>query len=195
MTEKIILRPVAMTESVMQDLEDQKLIIRLAPNHHELPVQHGETLGKSLYESDIRHGAHKLITVTVNRSTFAAFGTHPDNEEFLLIGDPATKPMYLAISLRRREELDRRIAEHELTALDFICLRVKYNDPNVSFFTMLADVPHGEAVADIDGRPASFYVTEPCDMGLEPTSFGGYEICLPADTRSDTPNKTLGHVL
>lgn len=195
MTKQILLTPVEMTESVMQDLEDRSLIIRLCPNHHELPVQQGETRGESVYESDIRHGAHKLITVSVNRSTFAAFGTHPDNEEFLLIGDPATKPMYLAISLHRREELDRRITENELTALDFICLRVKYNDPNVSFFTMLADVPHGEAVADIDGRPASFYVTEPCDMGLEPTSFGSYEICLPADTWSDTPNKTLGHVL
>ena len=189
MTEQILLTPVEMTERVMQDLEDRGLIIRLCPNHHELPAQHGETLGESVYESDIDHGAHKLITVSVNRSSFAAFGTHPDNEEFLLIGDPATKPMYLAVSLHQREELDRRIAEHELTADDFVCLRVRYNDANVSFFTMLADVPHGEAVADIDGRPASFYVTEPCDMGLDPTSFGCYELCLPDDTQNDTPNK------
>ncbi|MCP4552550.1 MAG: hypothetical protein GY834_11030 [Bacteroidetes bacterium] len=181
MTKQVTLKPVEMTESVMQDLENRNLIIRLCPHHHELPAQPGETLGKSIYESKIRHGAHKLITVTVNRSTFAAFGTHPDNEEFLLIGDPETKPMYLAISLLRREELDRRISKQELTENDFVCLHVKYNDPNVSFFTMLADVPHGEAVANVDGRPASFYVTEPSDMGLKPTSFGSYELALPEE--------------
>jgi len=189
MRERILLNPVEMTESVMQDLEDRRLIIRLCPNHHELPAQQGETLGESVYESDIRHGAHKLITVSVNRSTFAAFGTHPDNEEFLLIGDPETKPMYLTISLHRREELDRRIAECRLSAADFVCLRVRYNDPHVSFFTMLAEVPHGEAVSNVDGRPASFYVTEPCALGIHLTSFGGYELCLPEASRNDTPNK------
>jgi hypothetical protein len=168
-----------MTADVMQDLEDRGLIIRLCPNRHELPAQRGEALAESVYESDISHGPHKLITVTVNRSTFASFGAHPDNEEFLLIGGPETKPLYLAIALHRKKELARRIAEHRLTADDFICLRVKYNDANVSFFTMLAEVPHGEAVADVTGRPASFYVTEPRDLGTELTDFGDYELCLP----------------
>ena len=179
MSEKILLKAVEMTAEVMQDLENRKLIIRLCPNDHELPAKPGETLGESVYESDIRHGGHKLITVTVNRSTFASFGTHPGNEEFLFIGDPAAKQMYLVVSLLSKEELDRKIAEHEITENDFVCLRVIYNDPNVSFFTMLAEVPHGEAVVDVDGRPASFYVTEPCDMGIEFTSFGNYELCLP----------------
>jgi len=56
---------------------------------------------------------------------------------------------------------------------------VTYNDPYVSFFTMLADVPHGEASADAEGRPPSFYVTEPCDMGIAFTDFGNYELGVP----------------
>ena len=179
MKKQLTLKPVEMTPATMQALEDRRLIIRLCPNHHELPARPGETLGASIYESAAAWGPHKLITVTVNRCTFDAFGTHPDNEEFLLIGDPGTKPMYLAVCLHRKDELARKIAGHRLTPDDFVCLRVKYNDPEVSFFTMLADVPHGEAVADVDGRPASFYVTEPRDMGIEPTDFGGYEICIP----------------
>ncbi len=179
MTERLLLRPVEMTEDVMQDLEDRGLIIRLCPNHHELPAQRGETLAESVYESHVSHGPHKLITVTVNSSTFAAFGTHPDNEEFLFIGDPETKPLYLAVALHRKNELNRRIAEHRLAADDFVCLHVKYNDAQVSFFTMLAEVPHGEAVADVDGRPASFYVTEPRDLDTEIAEFGDYEICVP----------------
>jgi len=179
MTRRVSLEPIEMTGEIMQDLEDRGLIIRLCPNHHELPAQPGETLGESIYESDAAYGPHKLIAVTVNRSTFAAFGTHPDNEEFLMIGDPGTKPMYLAICLHRREQLARRIAERKLTAEDFVCRRVTYNDPQVSFFTMLADVPHGEATADVEGRAPSFYVTEPRDMGLDPTAFADYELCVP----------------
>jgi hypothetical protein len=179
MTERLPLRSVEMTADVMQDLENRGLIIRLCPDHHGLPAQRGEVLAESVYESDISHGPHKLITVTVNRSSFAAFGTHPDNEDFLLIGDPETKPMYLAIALHHGTELLRRIAEHRLTVDDLVCLRVKYNDPEVSFFTMLAEVPHGEAVADVDGRPASFYVTEPRDLRTDIIDFLDYEICLP----------------
>jgi hypothetical protein len=177
-TERIVLKPVEMTKGVMQDLEERGLIIRLCPDHHALPAPLGEAFAESVYESDVSHGPHKLITVTVNRCTFAAFGTHPDNEEFLLIGNPDTKPLYLLIALHRKQELERRIAEHRLTTDDFVCLRVKYNDAQVSFFTMLADVPHGEAVADVDGRPASFYVTEPRDLPTVSTEFGDYELCL-----------------
>jgi hypothetical protein len=169
-----------MAADVMQDLEDRGLIIRLCPNHHVLPVREGEARAESVYESDPACGPHKLITVTVDGSTFAAFGTHSDNEDFLLIGDAETKPLYLAIALHRKADLDRRIAEHQLTADDFVCLRVKYNDAHVSFFTMLADVPHGEAVADVQGRPASFYVTEPRDLLTDITEFGDYELGVPS---------------
>jgi hypothetical protein len=179
MKKKLILKPVDMTEEVMQDLEKGNLIVRLCPDHHKLPAKPGETIGETIYESDNKYGGHMLITVTVNRSTFAAFGTHPANEEFLFIGNPDTKQMYLVIALLSKEELDRQISKDRLTADDFFCLRVKYNDPNVSFFTMLADVPHGEAVADEEGLAPSFYVTEPSNMGIELTSFGNFELCLP----------------
>ena len=72
----------------------------------------------------------------------------------------------------------RRTQAIERVADDFVCLRVKYNDPEVSFFVMLRDVPHGEAVADAPGRPASFYVTEPTDMGIDRTDFGEYELVV-----------------
>ena len=178
MSKPIRLKPVDMTPDVMRMLEDKGLIIRLCPNHHELAAAEGETLDESIYESDPAFGGHKLIAVTVNRTTFAAFGTHPDNEEFLLIGDPNTKPMYLVIALCLRDELDRKIGSGELSPEDFGCLRVRYNDPEVSFFTMGKDVPHGEAVAATPGRAASFYVTEPTDMGIDITDFGDYELTV-----------------
>jgi hypothetical protein len=172
----IYLKSLAMTPLVMQNLEDRGLIIRLSPGKFKLPAEKDETLVKSIYESDNKYGSHKLITVTVNRSYFSAFGTHPDNEDFLFIGDPNTKPLYLVISMCMKDKLKHKIESGSISSCDFICLRVKYNDPEVSFFTMLKDVPHDEVISEAEAHPASFYVTEPCSMGLEFTEFKNYEL-------------------
>lgn len=172
----IALAPVEMTPVMMEDLENRGLIIRLCPGHHAVAAPPGETIDTPIYESQERYGPHKLISVTVNRTTPAEFGTHPDNEEFLLIGDPDTKPIYVIIAIHLQEELNRKIRQRELAAADFVCLRARYNDAAVSFFTMLADVPHGEAVGETVGRAPSFYVTEPRDLPTELTEFGEYEL-------------------
>jgi hypothetical protein len=174
----IEVRPVEMTEEVMEDLERRGLIIRMCPGHDDLGAAFGETLTETIYEPVEGYGPHKLITVTVNREEFAGFGTHPDNEEFLLIGDCDTQPMYLAISLVGRAELDSKIACGTLDEEDFIALRVKYNDPRVSFFVMRADVPHGEAILDFGKRPPSFYVTESRDLPLDLTEWGEYRLTV-----------------
>ena len=69
------------------------------PRGHDRAAQPGETLGESIYETADRYGPHKLIAVTVNHAEFAAFGTHPDNEEFPLIGNPDSQPICLAVAL------------------------------------------------------------------------------------------------
>jgi hypothetical protein len=170
------LKPVEMTEQIMVDLERKELIMRLCPGHNELDAPPGETLWKLIYDPKEGYGPHRLITVTVNREEFAGFGTHPDNEEFWLIGDSDTKPMYLAISFLDAEALSEKINDGTLEVDDFIALRVKYNDPSVSFFVMRAGVPHGEAILDRGRRPPSFYVTESLNLPLNLTRFGNYQI-------------------
>ena len=162
----IEMTPVEMTPQIMQQLEERGFIVRLRPGAHELAVKPGETLGKSMYESANEFGPHKLLAVTVNREGFAGFGTHPDNEEFLLIGDPDTKPMYLAIGLCLRDEFEEKTRTGCLDREDLVLLRCRYNDPEVSFFVMRRDVPHGEAIVEADLPPASFYVTESRDLPL-----------------------------
>ncbi|MDR0651932.1 MAG: hypothetical protein LBG12_01365 [Synergistaceae bacterium] len=174
---KIIeLSPVEMTGDVMEFLERRGLITRLCPNRHELAPPLGETAWKTLYEPKDGYGPHKLISVTVNREEFASFGVHPDNEEFWLIGDADTQPMYLAISLVTAEELGAKTAAGTLEPSDFIALRAKYNDPLVSFFVMLANVPHGEAIVNAGKRPPTFYVTESRDLPLPLTDMGDYRL-------------------
>ena len=100
----LALEPVPMTAQLMAHLEELGLIIRLRPGGHDLAAQPGETLDESIYETADRYGPHKLIAVTVNRAEFAAFGTHPDNEEFLLLANPDSQLMYLAVALCLRDE-------------------------------------------------------------------------------------------
>jgi hypothetical protein len=175
-TKTIALRPVEMTGEVMEDLERRGLILRICPNHDELSAPLGETQWKMLYEPQEGYGPHKLISVTVNREEFAAFGVHPDNEEFWLVGDSDTQPLFLAIALISPEELAAKIAAGTLEASDFIALRVKYNDPWVSFFVMRANVPHGEAIVNAGKRPPTFYVTESRDLPLPLTDMGDYRL-------------------
>lgn len=172
----IILQPVEMNKEIMQELEKRGLIYRIAPGLHNLNPDQGEALVKTIYECKEEYGPHKLISVTINRTEFTTFGTHPDTEDFLLIGDPNTKPLYLVIALCKKDELERKIGEKTVSAKDFVALKVKYNDPEISFFSMLKDVPHGEAVGDEEGKPASFYVTEAKNLTRDLIDFHGYKL-------------------
>ena len=170
----ININPVRMTPQLMQMLEDRGLIIRLCPSRHRKDVQTHDCVGTDLYISAPGTGSHKLIAVTVDRIEFSMFGCHEDNEEFLLLGGEGEKPMYLLVALHKKQELLGKIRDGTLSADDFICLECVFNDARVSFFTMLKDVPHGEATKDDGGLPASFYVTEPSGMGLEVMDLGEY---------------------
>ncbi|MDP3069922.1 MAG: hypothetical protein Q8N18_06510 [Opitutaceae bacterium] len=177
----IALKPVPMTPAVMADLERRKLIIRLGARRHDLPAAPGQTLDHPLYRSAEHYGPHMLISVTVNRVPFVEFATHPDNEEFLLLGDPDTKPLYLVVALMRRPEFAVKVAAGTVSTADFVCLRVKWNDPEVSFFTMLAEVPHGEAITATEGRSPTFYVTESGDLPNDLFDLGTYELTVAPD--------------
>ena len=176
MNEMIALTPVDMTPAVMQELEDLRLIIRLCPGRHVMSPGKNKSQDATIYASEPRFGPHKLIAVTINAFELLNFGTHDDNEEFLLIGDPDAKPLYLIIATCKRNSLAAKIQSHTLSAEDFIALKVKYNDPEVSFFTMLKEVPHGEVTVDCAGQLPSLYVTEPRDLTSIKTDFGSYMI-------------------
>lgn len=180
MKNQILLKPVEMTPELMQDLENRKLINLLGAHRHDLPSAWGQTLDRPVYDCDERFGPHRLLTVTVNRVPFVEFATHPDKEDFIMLGDPATKPLYVVISLLFRKELEQKLKDGTVTPSDFVCLRIKWNDPQVSFFTMLPDVPHGEGVTSPTGIPPSFYVTEGRDLPNDVVDFGNFELVVKA---------------
>lgn len=165
-----------MTPAIMEKMEQEGLIIRICPHHHDIEAPAGETSFKSLYEGAEGYGPHKIIALTVNREGFPGFGTHPDCEEFWLIGDNAAKPMYILIARMMRDVFEEKMKNEELCAEDFYLIKAKYNDPDVSFFIMNKGIPHGEGLYGGEGISPSFYVTESRDMPLNLCPLENYEI-------------------
>lgn len=176
MNELIDIHVCEMTATVMKILERKGIIFLLSPDHYELHPPEGEVGVKTVYESDIRFGSHMLIAATINRTEFSAFGTHPDNEEVLLIGSSETKPCYFLFALSDKWDMENKVKNRTLSDKDFVAVKAKYNDPYMSFFTILKDIPHGEVTIKGPGEPPSFYVTEQTNLPLEIFNFGHYKI-------------------
>ncbi|HXB96513.1 MAG TPA: hypothetical protein VNZ54_00580 [bacterium] len=170
------LRPQAATPALMARLERRGLILRLAPGAHALAPPPGKSAGRLVYAGEQAWGPHKLIAVTANNTELRGLGTHPDNEEFLLIGDAKARPLVLVVALHQKEELGRRVAQGRLRASDFVALVLRPNDPLTSFFVMLKGTPHGEATVPGRAQPPSFYVTEGRDLPTERVDFGDYAL-------------------
>ncbi len=165
-----------MTKELMTAMEEEGLIVRLAPHHHDIETPYGETWFEDLYEGAEGYGPHRLIALTVNRENFPGFGTHPDQEEFWLIGDNNAKPMYILVARMHLTAFQKKVQEQTLTADDFYLLKAKYNDPEVSFFVMKKEIPHGEGIFDKEGICPSFYVTESRHLSLDLCDMGDYEV-------------------
>ncbi len=172
----IEIQPIDMTQEIMSSLEDHGMIIRLCPGCHDVDASEGQVGVNDIYTTDVKFGTHKLISATINRDTFSAFGSHPDNEDVFLIGNQDIKDLFFLFSYLKEEELNKRIKLKEIQPSDFIVIRAKFNDPYVSFFTVLKDVPHGEATIPGIGVPPSFYVTEPSDLPIKMIDFNDYEV-------------------
>lgn len=168
-----------MTPELMRQMEREGLITRLCPGRHDLPdTPRGETGWAALYEGKEGYGPHKIIVVTVNRPGFPGFGTHPDQEEFWLVGHEHAIPMYILIARMDRTAFEAKVQADSLTPDDFYLLRAKINDPEVSFFVMHSGIPHGEGIFDGEGVLPSFYVTESRDLPLDLCDFGNVSIGL-----------------
>lgn len=167
MTKQLELNLVEMTPEIMEFLEDRGILIRLCPGTHEVITPAGQVGIKEVYRTDEKYGSHMLITATVNRSRFSAFGTHPENEDVFLVGDPNTKPMAMLFALCERDEFIQKMETGNLKAEDFVALRARFNDPEVSMFTVCRNYPHGEAVMAGEGKPPTFFVTEQTNLPLD----------------------------
>jgi hypothetical protein len=172
---RLQLEPVEMTPAVIQQLEDVGLIIRLAPGRLAPPVNNDEPTPVNVYITKPEYGPHKVIACALNTTeAIKNFNYHPDHEEFLLIGNPDCRPSFLVISRLFTPEFEAKARAGSLSAADFIALRMKFNDPQVSFFTMRPFVPHGEVTIPGNEPPATFFVTESSGLPVIKPELAGF---------------------
>jgi hypothetical protein len=175
----LVIKVEQMNEKNMHHLESLGLIERLMPSRkkHRLNVNPGEGRGEKIYESNTSYGAHALYKCTIDYPDFIKFAIHPDNEEFILLGGIDEKDLLLLIAYDTYELFMDKLNKKQLKSTDFICLKCVFNDPNLSFFVMKKNVPHGEATTG-SGLPSTFYVTEGSRLPLQEILIKQLEIKL-----------------
>ncbi|MCT4631387.1 MAG: hypothetical protein N4A76_01465 [Firmicutes bacterium] len=161
---KLKIKTVDMDDKIMSMLEERDLIARLRPGNHRLEVSKGESNHYSLYESEDKFGPHKIISVTINSTIPKNFLFHNENEEFWLIDSHDRESLIIVIALVKKDLLNEKIKDASISGDDFIGLRCKFCDPNLSFFIMKKHVAHVEIVERESEKPPSFYVTESRDI-------------------------------
>lgn len=173
---KITVRPVPVSDKVLDKLEQFGVIRRLCPRRDVLEVKMGESRHASLYECDEKFGPHKLICVTINSVEPKNFLYHNDNEDFMLIDLEDRTELIITMSLYHHRILEDKIENGTLTDEDFMAVIFKPNDPYLSFFTMNKGYPHVETCKMASQKPPSFYVTESRNLDENHIDFKDYEL-------------------
>lgn len=173
---EIVLTPVEASVDVMMALESKGVIRRISPGKDTLEVARGQSRWMEIYSARERFGPHKLIAVTINSAQPKGFSYHSDPEDFLLIDREDAKGLILTVALCQHSELEAKITAGTLRAEDFMAIRCKANDPELSFFTMNGGYAHVETCTAESENPPSFYVTESRHLDENPVDFGEYRI-------------------
>jgi len=173
----IKLKPRIIDEKIMDKLEELNLVKRMIPKEGVRSVRLMEAVDDIIYVADPKFGSHMLLRVRLN-SPVPILGTHPEREEFILINREKRKPLFVIIALHKHKELEKLIEENSLSKADFLALEMVYNDPNLSFFTMLNGTPHCELTSLDRGPPPYFFVTEPSDLPWDPIDLNEYVLTL-----------------
>lgn len=175
---KLFVRPVKMTESIMNFLEKKNVITRIGPGHDVLMTQKGESRCETVYSTDARFGPHKLIAVTINDAKPNNFVYHSDKEDFMIIDRKGTPDLILTVSLCHKDELIQKIESNTVSSDDFLSIICEENNPYLSFFTMNAYYPHVETCKKPSDNPPSFYVGEPRDLDENKIDFMSYQLII-----------------
>ncbi|HOK41752.1 MAG TPA: hypothetical protein PLD27_12020 [bacterium] len=154
------------TEDLFLELQHKNLIKLFIPSKKTFNLPLNKNMVDTIYFTNEIYGSHKLICVGIN-STTIKLNYHPDNEDFILLNNTKYefKPLFLIIGLIKQEKLQEKIHNNTISNDDIIAIRLKFNHPLLSFFTMLKDTVHCEVTtAETNKMNPIFFVTEPTNL-------------------------------
>ena len=162
---QITLKPVKSSAKVFKYLEKKGLISVLKPTDKALKTRTKTGTVDILYTSNKRFGSHRLMCIG-KRTKKVQLCYHFDNEDFIFInpGNIDYQKLYLIFALDKIDAFSKKLSKNLLSSKDFVAVEIVYNDPNLSFFTMLKKTVHCEVVKDEDKQHPVFFVTESSDL-------------------------------
>ncbi len=178
---KIILKPVNVSTRIFQFLERRNLIRTLKPTQRIIQTRSQRGCVDTIYTTARSFGSHKLICVRMGPSQ-VYLNSHPDNEEFLLMNASTTafKPFFIVFGLCPHRQLEDKVRKNQLSQEDFLLVRMPFNDPRFSVFSLLKDTPHCEVTAPGRGNSPIFFVAEPSKLPMRYVDFQGkysFSVC------------------
>ncbi len=161
----IKLKPVKSSIKVFNYLEKKGLISVLKPTNKAIKTRTRTGTVDILYTSNKKFGSHRLMGIG-KRTKKVQFSYHLDNEDLLFINPSNVdyQKLYLVFALDKIDVFSKKLSKNLLNEKDFIAVEVVYNDPYLSFFTVLKKTVHCEVVKDEDKQHPVFFVTESSDL-------------------------------
>jgi len=179
---KKIIRPKLFNsnEKTFKLLENTGILRRFLIASEFASLMENEYSVKEIYRTNIKSGSHKLICVNYNIIK-PQLSYHAEKEDFILISKnpDKLKNLYLLISVLKIEELFLKIKNNTINSEDFLIIKLMYNHPIFSFFTLNEDVPHCELTeSSVNKCNPVFYITEPSDLTNNSIDLKNYKIDL-----------------
>ena len=162
---QIKLKSVKASTKIFKYLEKKGLISVLKPTDKALKTRTKTGTVDILYTSNKRFGSHRLMCIG-KRTKKVQLCYHFDNEDFIFI-NPSNidyQKLYLVFALDKIDVFNKKLSGNLLENKDFIAIEIVYNDPKLSFFTMLKKTVHCEVVKDEDKQHPIFFVAESANL-------------------------------
>lgn len=165
MKTKIVLKPQKASAKLFDFLEKQKLIKIIKPSRSALETKTKTGTVARFYTSSVKSGSHTLICVG-KRATEIKLSWHEDNEDFFLINPTNIKykKLYLIIAKLKKTDFLKKFSSGNITEKDFLAVELEFNNPKLSFFTMLKNAVHCEITDNKNGQHPVFFVAEPSHL-------------------------------
>ena len=162
---QITLKPIKSSIKIFSYLEKKGLISVLKPTDKAIRTRTRTGTVDILYTSNKNFGSHRLMCIG-KRTKKVQLCYHLDNEDFLFINSAKIdyQKLYLIFALDKIEVFNKKLSKNLLSNKDFIAIEIVYNDPNLSFFTLLKKTVHCEVVKDEDKQHPVFFVAESSNL-------------------------------
>jgi hypothetical protein len=179
MKKEIVLNPVKASLKLFKELEKKKLIRLLRPTEKTVNTKTKTGAVSKFYVSSKKFGTHTLMCVG-KRTLDIRLSYHDDNEDFVLINPLGLKfkKLYLVLSFFKGAQFIKKFLSKKLEKKDLIAIELEFDNPQLSFFTMLKGSVHCEITDASKGQHPVFFVSEPSRLKDNKLTRSLYDIKL-----------------